>query len=78
MSWSIDAAPQEHTFHLPGDVDWVRIAALGSSRYLFAANAVGGVRVKLTLFAEDGVTPLAAGSSAMSGATRVRPPVAAP
>ncbi len=41
------AAPQEHTFHLPGDVDWVRFAARGGSRYLFRADAVGGVRVKL-------------------------------
>ncbi len=65
----IDAAPQEHTFHLPGDVDWVKFTTVAGSRYLFGADAIGGIRVKLAVFAEDGVTPQVAGSSTLHGAT---------
>lgn len=56
---TIGAMPEERTFHMPGDVDWVRFTATSDTRYAFLARAVGGVRVKFTVFAGDGVTPLA-------------------
>ncbi len=58
----IGAAPEQRTFHLPGDVDWVWFRAVGDQRYAFQAYAEGGIRVRFTVFAGDKVTPV---SSAM-------------
>jgi|GEM_PF-881626 len=59
---------EEHTFHQPGDVDWVRFTAIGGQRYLFEAVAVGGIHVTLAIYGPDGqavwaVAPDADGAS---------------
>ncbi|MCX7706765.1 MAG: hypothetical protein N2204_01990, partial [Anaerolineae bacterium] len=63
----IGSAFEERTLHLPGDVDWVWFRALGGHRYAFQAYAVGGIRIRFTVFAGDGVTPLLSATGLMSG-----------
>ncbi len=55
----VGAAAQEHTLNRPGDVDWVQFSADAGVRYLFQAAGVNGIELALTLYAADGVTPLA-------------------
>lgn len=50
---------QEHTFHQPGDVDWVSFSAIAGGRYLLHAVGAGDTRVTLALYAADGQTLLA-------------------
>ncbi len=53
------AAPQEHTWHQLGDVDWARFNTIAGARYLFAASAVTGLEPVLAVYAPDGTTLLA-------------------
>ena len=73
---TIDAPAQEHTFHVPGDVDWIRFATAAGQRYLITTIAVGDIEPELTLFAPDGQTPLAkfaAHSNVMSTRSTANP-----
>ncbi len=63
----IGGAVEERTLHLPGDVDWVWFRALGGHRYAFQAHAVGGIRIRFTVFAGDGATPLSSAAALVFG-----------
>ncbi len=59
-----DGSFQDHTFHVDGDLDWVRFAAVARSRYAIAAVHTGDLAdVKLELYdACAGERPIAGGN----------------
>lgn len=57
----VDAPPQIHSFHTPGDADFVKfVSAAGEGLSLYTTNLAIDVDTKLTLLDRDGVTVLAA------------------
>jgi M6 family metalloprotease-like protein len=50
---------QAHTFHVDGDVDWVRFSATAGARYTIATSNLVDVDTVLYLYGSDGTTLLA-------------------
>jgi YVTN family beta-propeller protein len=66
-----DGAPQKRTFEPPADVDWVSFPAAAGAQYtLRTDNLLGATDTELTLFAPDGVTPLAYSDDIAPGSDR--------
>ena len=56
----LDAGTQQHNFHQPGDVDYVKFGVTaGTELTLYTDNLGSGVDTTLTLYDSDGVTQLA-------------------
>ena len=55
-----DDTNQTHTFHVPGDVDWVQFSVTAGQVYsITTSNLVGGADTILTLVGPDGFTEIA-------------------